>query len=224
MKNHKYEIRNINELTPYANNSRKHSKDQIDLIVKSITEFGFTAPVIIDEQGGIIAGHGRVLAAIQMDLPSAPCIVMSDLTESKKRAYVLADNRLTDMSEWDYDKMMSEVKLLSLDGFNVDDIGFEGLDIDEILSEPIDLPEYIEQPERESHNLTTPDNASSTTGTDPEIAAPNYEPKLAPVSSTKEIDERNIENAAKKLVLDNSTKQEDIVVCPHCLESFSMRA
>lgn len=81
-------------LTPYARNARTHSPEQVRQIAASITEFGFTNPVLIDGEGGIIAGHGRVMAAQSLGLQQVPCLRLAHLTEAQKRAYILADNQL----------------------------------------------------------------------------------------------------------------------------------
>ena len=86
------------DLIPYARNSRTHSEDQVNQIVSSIKEFGFTNPIIIDEDNGIIAGHGRVMAANKMGLKELPCVQVSGWTEAQKKAYVIADNKLALMA------------------------------------------------------------------------------------------------------------------------------
>lgn len=84
------------DLTPYARNSRTHSAEQITQIANSIQEFGFTNPVLVDQDGGIIAGHGRVMVAKQLGIEQIPCIRLWHLTDAQKRAYVIADNKLTE--------------------------------------------------------------------------------------------------------------------------------
>jgi ParB-like chromosome segregation protein Spo0J len=98
------------ELTAYANNSRTHSDAQINEIAKSMQEFGFTNPILIDPDRGIIAGHGRLLAAMQIGLGSAPTITLANLTESQKRAYVIADNQLALNAGWDLDPLRFEIE------------------------------------------------------------------------------------------------------------------
>ncbi|HDR2706217.1 TPA: ParB N-terminal domain-containing protein [Enterobacter mori] len=93
--------RPLKELTPYARNARTHSGEQVAQLVASIEEFGWTNPVLIDENGEIIAGHGRVLAAEAIDIVSVPTIKLMGLTEKQKRAYRLADNRLPLNAGWD---------------------------------------------------------------------------------------------------------------------------
>ena len=89
-----YELveRDISALIPYVNNSRTHDDDQVKQIASSIKEFGFTNPVLIDDKNGVIAGHGRILAAQLLNMDNVPCLVLDGLTESQKKAYVIADN------------------------------------------------------------------------------------------------------------------------------------
>ena len=126
----KIEYRQIGTLIPYARNSRTHSDVQVAQIASSIREFGWTNPVLIDETGGIIAGHGRVLAGSKLGIDRVPCIVLAGLTEAQRRAYVIADNKLALNAGWN-DEML-KVELgdlqslnfdLSLTGFSVEEIG-----------------------------------------------------------------------------------------------------
>ena len=97
------EMMSVADLVPYAKNSRVHDDAQVAQIAASIREFGFTNPVLIDAQGGIIAGHGRVLAARKLKLDTVPCIMLDHLTDTQRRAYVIADNKLALNSGWDED-------------------------------------------------------------------------------------------------------------------------
>jgi len=114
----------IESLIPYARNSRTHSDAQVAQIAASIKEFGFTNPVLIDEEGGIIAGHGRVMAARKLKLAEVPCIRLSHLTETQKRAYVIADNKLALNAGWDDDFLKIELIDLNDAGFDMDLLGF----------------------------------------------------------------------------------------------------
>ena len=96
----KVEKRKVKDLVPYANNARTHSKEQIDQIVRSIEEWGWTVPVLVDEDGGLIAGHGRILAAKKLKIDEVPVVVARGWSEAQKRAYVLADNKLTENGAW----------------------------------------------------------------------------------------------------------------------------
>lgn len=126
----KTERRKVSDLTPYARNSRTHSDEQVAQIAASIKEWGFTTPILIDPDGGIIAGHGRLMAAQRLGLEDVPCIIAEGWTEAQKRAYVIADNKLALNAGWD-DQMLAvefgELKELdfdlSLTGFDLDEIG-----------------------------------------------------------------------------------------------------
>lgn len=118
----------LTQLTPYARNSRTHSPEQLAALATSIRTYGFTNPVMVDADGGIIAGHGRVLAATQAGLVTVPCIRLSHLSEAQKRAYVIADNRMGEMSGWDMAMLASEVEDLLMDvdaGIDLDMLGFD---------------------------------------------------------------------------------------------------
>ena len=125
MKNQTIETLHINDLVPYARNSRTHSDAQVAQIAASIKEFGFTNPVLIDADGGIIAGHGRVLAARVLKLDSVPCIRLSHLTETQKRAYVIADNNLALNAGWDEELLALELGELNAADFDMALIGFD---------------------------------------------------------------------------------------------------
>lgn len=108
----KFSMRNVSELVPYANNARTHSAEQITKIASSIKEFGFLNPVIISNDGGILAGHGRVLAAQKLGIKKVPCMEESHLNEAQRQAYILADNKIADSSSWDEKMLACEIKEL----------------------------------------------------------------------------------------------------------------
>jgi len=118
------------DLIPYVNNARTHSEQQVLQIAASIKEFGFNSPVLVDGENGIIAGHGRVLAAKKLNLDEVPIIELKHLTKTQKKAYILADNRLALNSGWDNDLLALELGELSDDGFDLDLLGF---DVDELI-------------------------------------------------------------------------------------------
>lgn len=121
--------KSVTTLNPYGNNSRTHSDDQIKQIVASIKEFGFTNPILIDENDVIIAGHGRLLAAKNLSMDEVPTITLTGLTDEQKIAYVIADNKLALNAGWDNEKLVSELKnLMDLDY----DLGLTGFDPEEI--------------------------------------------------------------------------------------------
>ena len=115
----------LTKLIPYARNARTHSEAQVAQIAGSIREFGFTNPVLIDAADGIIAGHGRVMAARALGLSDVPCIRLAHLTETQRRAYVLADNRIALNSGWDADMLALELTELRIDDFDLTALGFD---------------------------------------------------------------------------------------------------
>lgn len=137
-----YPLINIKELKPYKNNARLHPKEQIEKIKNSITEFGFITPVIIDENNTILVGHGRTQAAKELGLTELPYRRITNLTDEQKRAYILADNKLSDIAEWDDELLQMELESISLDmtafGFDDFNIDFEETEIveDEIPEPP----------------------------------------------------------------------------------------
>jgi ParB-like chromosome segregation protein Spo0J len=139
---------NTRELVPYAKNSRTHSAEQVAQIAASIEEFGFTNPVLVDSKSGIIAGHGRVMAAQKLKLATVPCIILDHLTETQKRAYVIADNKLALNAGWDHVMLSAELADLREIDFDLDLIGFDGEEIESIL-DPVE-PEQPESSEQES--------------------------------------------------------------------------
>lgn len=119
--------RPIGSLVPYAQNARTHSAGQIAQIAASIREFGFTNPVLIDEEGTIIAGHGRVLAARECALEAVPCVTLAGLTPAQRRAYLIADNRIAEAGEWDLDLLRGELEAIRAD-FDLGLVGFADFD------------------------------------------------------------------------------------------------
>ena len=131
-----YKTISVADLVPYARNSRTHSPQQVDKIAASIREFGFLNPIIVDGQNGIVAGHGRVLAAQKLGLASLPVIEAGHLTEAQKRAYVIADNRLALDAGWDNDLLKIELQDLDAEGFNLTITGFEIGELTAMFDEP----------------------------------------------------------------------------------------
>lgn len=130
----------IAALIPYARNSRTHSDEQVAQIAASIREFGFTNPVLVDEAGGIIAGHGRVLAARKLGLERVPCLRLTGLTAAQKRAYVIADNKLALNAGWDMDILRGEMlDLRELAEVDLNLLGFDAKELDGILDLSDDL-------------------------------------------------------------------------------------
>jgi DNA modification methylase len=127
----------IETLIPYARNSRTHDDAQVAQIAASIKEFGFTNPVLIDADGGVIAGHGRILAARKLKLAEVPCIRLSHLTDTQKRAYVIADNKIAIGAGWNNELLALEFADLKLEGFGLELTGFTLDEIDALSPEVI---------------------------------------------------------------------------------------
>lgn len=145
----KIEQINTSELKQYQNNSRTHSDKQVQQIAQSIKEFGFTNPILVDDNNEIIAGHGRLMGALSLEMEKVPCIRLTGLTEKQKRAYVIADNKIAENSDWDFDILKSEVANLSEEDYDLDILGFNEELIDSIL-EPIEEEEQEEIKPKES--------------------------------------------------------------------------
>ena len=131
--NRQIEEQAIASLQPYERNTRIHSDSQVDLLVRSIQEYGWTVPVLVDEQNVVIAGHGRIEAAKRMGLDKVPTIRLGDLTPEQVRAYRIADNRLTDLGEWDTGLLAQELSALKELDFDLELTGFNLEDLAEML-------------------------------------------------------------------------------------------
>src|SRR5262245_10967808 len=129
----KIEHRQTARLIPYARNARTHTEAQVAQIAGSIREFGFTNPVLIDPDDGIIAGHGRVLAAQLLELGEVPCIVLAHLSEAQRRAYVMADNRIALNAGWNEQMLAVELGDLFRDAFDVKLLGFDPAELARLL-------------------------------------------------------------------------------------------
>lgn len=187
------EMRATADLIPYAKNARTHSDQQVQAIAASITEFGFTNPVLIDSAEGIIAGHGRVMAAKELGLQDVPVVVLDHLSEQQRRAYILADNKLADLSGWDEGFLAEEIADLAADGYELSLTGFSDEELSDVLGvDMVDVAGYSRaaagagggseggaRPEREPQpsyeGLTDPDEA------------PEPEPQIEPVTKTGDV-------------------------------------
>jgi site-specific DNA-methyltransferase (adenine-specific) len=129
----KIETRLVADLIPYAANSRTHSDAQVAQIAASIKEFGWTNPILIDDDNTIIAGHGRLLAARKLGMEEVPAIILDHLTKAQQRALVIADNQLALNAGWDMDMMKAEIEDLSLENFNLELLGFDDDFLDGLL-------------------------------------------------------------------------------------------
>jgi ParB-like chromosome segregation protein Spo0J len=142
------------KLIPYARNSRTHSDDQVQQIMGSIKEFGFTNPVLVDGDGVIIAGHGRTMAAQRLGMKEVPCLRLSHLTEAQKRAYIIADNKLALNAGWDDEMLSVELRNLRDEDFDLSLTGFDDAELAALLADAVAdgltdedaVPEVPEQP------------------------------------------------------------------------------
>jgi len=151
---YEYTVKKTDSLIPYINNSRTHDENQVSQIAASIKEFGFTNPVLVDDDNGLIAGHGRILAARKLGLTDIPAIVVSNLTDAQKKALVIADNQLALNADWDIDKLKLEVDTLDDLDFDLDLLGFDADFLKDLMADPIEegktdedsVPEVVENP------------------------------------------------------------------------------
>ena len=124
----------LDQLIPYARNARTHSDAQVAQIAASIREFGFLNPILVDSNAGIIAGHGRLLAARKLQLQRVPVIVLDHLSETQKRAYIIADNRLAESAGWDDELLQVELAALQEQSFDLGLLGFEDEELAQLLA------------------------------------------------------------------------------------------
>lgn len=127
------EIWPIEKLIPYERNARTHSPEQVQQIAASIVEFGFTNPILVDGEQGIVAGHGRLEAARDLGLNEVPVVVLQHLTAKQKKAYIIADNKLALNAGWDMSLLREEMVGLNLADFDLSLIGFDEKEIDSLL-------------------------------------------------------------------------------------------
>jgi hypothetical protein len=149
----------VEDLIPYVNNARTHSDEQVTMIAASIKEFGFNNPILLDGENGVIAGHGRLMAAKKIGLDEVPCIELKHLTEAQKKAYILADNRLAENAGWDEDLLKIELNSLKELNFDIESIGFTGFDdtnfeeIETVEGENDPEEEWTDMPEYNSEDV-----------------------------------------------------------------------
>lgn len=130
----------IGDLIEYENNSRTHSDEQIQQIIASINEFGFTNPLLINSDNGVIAGHGRLRAAIEAGMDKVPCIILKGLTKAQERAYVIADNKIAINAGWDVDVLRFELEELKAFDFDLELMGFDSDLLTKLMDIDADLP------------------------------------------------------------------------------------
>jgi len=182
----------LDRLKPYARNAKMHGADQVAKIAASMAEFGWTVPCLVSDDGELIAGHGRVLAAEKLGLRDAPVIVLGHLSDEQRRAYRITDNKLTELGEWDEAVLSGELQLLAAEDFDLSLIGFDDAELDALLSGldeetdtegEDDIPEPPEDPVSRPGNLWTLGNhrllcGDATVATDVERVLGTVKPLL----------------------------------------------
>lgn len=131
----------IGKLVPYVNNARTHSPEQINKLRSSLREFGFINPVIIDRDFGVIAGHGRILAAKEEGIKEVPCVFADHLTEAQKKAYIIADNRMAMDAGWDEELLRVEIEALQAQAFDLSLTGFDEKELSDLFKDDADVQE-----------------------------------------------------------------------------------
>ena len=131
----------IEKLVPYVNNARTHSPEQINKLRSSLREFGFINPVIIDRDFGVIAGHGRILAAKEEGIAEVPCVFADHLTEAQKKAYIIADNRMAMDAGWDEELLRVEIEALQAEAFDLSLTGFDDKELSDLFKDDADVQE-----------------------------------------------------------------------------------
>lgn len=149
----------VDSLTPCARNVRRHSLKQIRKIARSLVEFGWTNPLIVTRGGEIVCGHGRLEAAKLLDATEVPVIVIDDLSDTQRRAYILADNEIAAKASWDRGMLATELQGLIDLGFDVELTGFDTIEIDTLLTvgndDAVPEEEIVELPDEKAETLTT---------------------------------------------------------------------
>ena len=135
----------VSDLKEYEKNSRTHSDDQVAKIAASVEEFGFTNPILIDESNGVIAGHGRLQAAKRINMGEVPCIRLAHLSESQKRAYVIAANKIAESGGWDDEMLKMEILELAQDDYDLKLTGFDEAGLDSILAISEEVMEAVQK-------------------------------------------------------------------------------
>lgn len=150
------EVWPIDRLVPYQKNSRTHSQLQVQQIARSIQRFGFTNPILVDSEDGILAGHGRLAAARDLGLREVPVIVLDHLSQAERRAYLIADNQLALNAGWDTAVLQQEIAALSLADFELDVLGFDLDELNSILDGDFGTEEQEEEEADESFDRGQP--------------------------------------------------------------------
>lgn len=140
----KYSLKKVEELKPYEKNPRVHSEKQVLQLSESIKRFGFTVPILIDENNNIIAGHGRIEASKLLEIKEVPTIEIANLTDEEKKALIIADNQLTLNSNWNEQFLKEELNFLKDRNFDLDILGFTNEQLESFFTEIKDIPEITD--------------------------------------------------------------------------------
>lgn len=171
MKNVKIVYKNIDHLRPYEGNARVHSEQQIAQIATSIREFGFVNPVLVDNDLTVIAGHGRILAAVQLGMKEVPVVIVGNLSERQRKALTIADNQIALNSTWDIEKLSAELSSLAEANFDLSLVGFNEQELDNLLRDDSSLLPSWDQhlfpkDEETSEEKSTPSAVRGPRGSD----------------------------------------------------------
>jgi ParB-like chromosome segregation protein Spo0J len=173
----------IEKLRPYERNPRTHSEAQVDQIAASMVEFGWTNPILIDENAGILAGHGRLLAARKLGLAEVPVIRFEHLSEAQKRAYLIADNTLALNAGWSEELLVQELAWLRDERFDLDLIGFDATELERLLALADGASESDEAEDDVPEPPADPSASRATSGSWATIACCAATPQCWPMSS-----------------------------------------
>jgi hypothetical protein len=186
MANLKIEYREVTSLTPYLNNARTHSDQQVHQLAASIKEFGFVNPILLDSNDVIIAGHGRLMAAMSLQMEKVPCVKVGYLSDRQVKALVLADNRIAMSAGWDFEKLSEELSSLAYSDFDLDLLGFDEQELDGLLKADADiLPESFGPISEEKENQKPQRTEEVGQGLTDDDAAP--EEPIKPVSKRGDV-------------------------------------
>jgi hypothetical protein len=196
------------ELIPYVLNSRTHTEAQVAQIAASIREFGFTNPILLDGESGILAGHGRVMAARLLQLDAVPTIEISNLTESQKKAYVIADNKLALNAGWDENLLALEIEELKNQDYDIELLGFSNDELKELNAKLLDGINKEILNEKYTNKIDVP--IYKPQGEKPEISElldkSRYETLIEEIYNDKEINDQEraflIDSATRHIVFD----------------------
>lgn len=191
--------KDVNELTPYKNNARINDST-VPYLVNSIKRFGFKVPLVIDGKGVVVCGHTRLKAALEIGMARVPCVVATDLTEQELKAFRLADNKVQEMSSWDYEKLESEMKELEEDGFDeLKDFGFALFDAGEGLGDG-DLPPELAGKDLTPEELPDAGGEADTCGRIIITFDENERGALADILGVKELPKDIVSYSLEKII------------------------